>query len=125
MTEDALLMHRCPGSPEDVDLQLLRLYVSQSSSSPKQPPAFTAGGTSPDPLDARLAWVLTTVLAAVGALPPAVANSSQVRGDFGLSYSPPSLATRLFVARSHLDCKRLCILVGICNVCQCVRRSQL
>lgn len=65
------------GSPEDVDLQLLRLYVSQSSSSPKQPPAFTAGGTSPDPLDARLAWVLTTVLAAVGALPPAVANSSQ------------------------------------------------
>lgn len=89
----AVVLRMRAGSPEDVDLQLMKLYVNQSSGSPQQPQPLAAGGASSDPLDTRLAWLLTTVLAAVGAVSPAVAHSPQVcappvQGSFPSSCAP-------------------------------------
>lgn len=64
----------------DINLQLLRLYAGQlAQGSEADVPALLAPvGYSPEPLDARLGWLLHGVLRAIAVLPPAADRQTQV-----------------------------------------------
>jgi Nuclear protein 96 len=69
------------GAAADVNLQLLRLYAGRTTPDSEADLAalLNPAGYSREPLDGRLAWMLHSVLRAIGVLPPGAEQRPQVQ----------------------------------------------
>lgn len=71
----------CPAAAVDTNLQLLRLYAGLTNTDGEADLAalLDPAGYSREPMDARLAWTLHSVLRAIDVLPPGTDQRPQVQ----------------------------------------------